>query len=240
MAQEPESEQVWDEYDWERFLKDQERRAEQYMELVERLGDAPDRDEQIAKEMGWASAERGDEDDEDEDNYLVSGKDFGAHDHEGEQWDLEEIEECDDDPLYLEMEQADEEETIDDFQEHPLYREAFDLAIWIDQLLDSEQTGLENPAAIDLCTQAAIASSKLAAGLCGEESEELGMSIAYLKRALHALNLLLMAADQLAKAGKIPRQARDSIRSRAFSVRDGIVQMIGNLRSEFRRRYPGH
>jgi hypothetical protein len=37
MSDNDEPEQIWDEYDWERFLQQQDRKTEQYMELLERL-----------------------------------------------------------------------------------------------------------------------------------------------------------------------------------------------------------
>jgi hypothetical protein len=46
-------ERVWDEYDWERFLQQQDRKTEKYMELLEKYIDDPNRDQIIAKEMGW-------------------------------------------------------------------------------------------------------------------------------------------------------------------------------------------
>src|ERR1700758_1072540 len=47
------SERMWDEYDWERFLQEQDRKTEKYMQLVETYLDDPQRDEIIAREMGW-------------------------------------------------------------------------------------------------------------------------------------------------------------------------------------------
>src|SRR5438132_9052326 len=46
-------ERVWDEYDWERFLQQQDRKTERYMELLEKYIDDPNRDQIIAREMGW-------------------------------------------------------------------------------------------------------------------------------------------------------------------------------------------
>ena len=43
----------WDEYDWERFLQQQDHKTEKYMELLEKYLDDPQRDEIIAREMGW-------------------------------------------------------------------------------------------------------------------------------------------------------------------------------------------
>ena len=54
-------ERMWDEYDWERFLQQQDQRTEKYMELLEKYIDDPNRDEIIAREMGWtpsSAAER--------------------------------------------------------------------------------------------------------------------------------------------------------------------------------------
>ena len=44
----------WDEYDWERFLQQQDHKTEKYMELLEKYLDDPQRDEIIAREMGWS------------------------------------------------------------------------------------------------------------------------------------------------------------------------------------------
>ncbi len=47
---------IWDEYDWERFLQQQDQRTEKYMELLEKYIDDPNRDEIIAREMGWTQS----------------------------------------------------------------------------------------------------------------------------------------------------------------------------------------
>jgi hypothetical protein len=73
------------------------------------------------------------------------------------------------------------------FQEHDLYRAAFDLTLWIDQLFDQNPTLQNEPAAVKLATHAALASAKLAAALSGDHLDEIGMTIAYLKRALKAI-----------------------------------------------------
>ena len=65
------------------------------------------------------------------------------------------------------------------FEEHSLYRAAFALTIWIDQLFD-ENTSLQNePGAVKLATHSALASAKLAAALSNDHVDEIGMTIAY-------------------------------------------------------------
>jgi hypothetical protein len=46
-------ERPWTEAEWERFLQVSEARSARYGELLETLMDNPDRDELIAREMGW-------------------------------------------------------------------------------------------------------------------------------------------------------------------------------------------
>src|SRR3982751_4168525 len=50
---EPEPDRVWDEYEWERFLQQQDHKTEKYMERLEKYLDHPQRDQIIAREMGW-------------------------------------------------------------------------------------------------------------------------------------------------------------------------------------------
>ena len=171
-----EPERMWDEYEWERFLQQQDGKTEKYMQLLETYLDDPRRDEIIAREMGWTQ--------------LLDAKDWSA--------------EVD---ALLDENAAEEEQTEADapdasaetFQEHDLYRAAFALTIWIDQLFDQNSALQNEPAAVKLATQAALANAKLAAALSGDSLDEIGMTIAYLKRALKAITISMDAAAQLAE-----------------------------------------
>src|SRR5207245_1660097 len=108
----------WDEYDWERFLQQQDRKTERYMELLEKYIDDPNRDQIIAREMGW--------------HHLLD--DAGSHwaanvdslfDEHGE-------EAGGDAPSF---ETAEDDQT---FETHPLYQASFALTTWIDTLFDEE------------------------------------------------------------------------------------------------------
>src|SRR5258708_2137135 len=48
-----EENEIWDEFRWEEFMKEQDKKVDRYMELFYRYQDAPNRDEMIAREMGW-------------------------------------------------------------------------------------------------------------------------------------------------------------------------------------------
>jgi len=217
MAERNEPEKVWDEYDWERFLQQQDRKTEKYMELLERYIDDPNRDQIIAREMGW--------------HHLL--------DDDGEQW-AENV-----DSLFEEEAEAiaDEEQersrpAEESFEVHPLYQASFALTVWIDDQLLEELPGAQNlPAAVKLSTQASIASAKLAAALSDDDVDEIGMTIAYLKRALKAIMLALEGAVQLRKDGKIENDRFGPLSQRLFRIRDGIIQLMGEYRAEWRRRY---
>src|SRR6266700_830869 len=168
-----EPERMWDEYDWERFLQQQDGKTEKYMQLLETYLDDPRRDEIIAREMGWTQ--------------LLDEKDWSAE---------------------------------------------------VDALLDETASPQNEPAAVKLATHAALASAKLAAALSGDHLDEIGMTIAYLKRALKAITTSMNAAVQLRKAaGLISRSEYLVLQQRLFEVRDGIVSLMGEYRGEWGRRF---
>jgi len=211
---EGESERMWDEYDWERFLQEQDQKTEKYMQLLEKYLDDPQRDEIIAREMGWTQ--------------LLDAKDWSA---EVDALLDEDPEEGDD----LEPEQG--AKSVETFEEHSLYRAAFALTIWIDQLFDQKPLLQNEPAAIKLATHSALASAKLAAALSGDDVDEIGMTIAYLKRALKAITISMDAAEQLLSEKLITRAQHSVLQQRLFQVRDGIITLMGEYRSEWRRRF---
>src|SRR5882762_3150752 len=210
-----EPERMWDEYDWERFLQQQDGKTEKYMQLLETYLDDPRRDEIIAREMGWTQ--------------LLDAKDWSAEVDALLDENAAQEDEADVDPV---------DASGETFQEHDLYRAAFDLTLWIDQLFD-QNAGLQNePAAVKLATHAALASAKLAAALSGDHLDEIGMTIAYLKRALKAITISMEAAAQLrTPERKITPSQYAALQHRLFRVRDGIITLMGEYRSEWRRRF---
>jgi hypothetical protein len=205
---------IWDEYEWERFLQQQDGKTEKYMQLLETYLDDPDRDEIIAREMGWTQ--------------LLDAKDWSAE--VDALLDEPRSEEDDDD--------TDASSLAETFEEHQLYRAAFALTIWIDQLFDENASLQNEPAAVKLATHAALASAKLAAALSGDNLDEIGMTIAYLKRALKAITTAMDAAAQLRNAARqITGSQYAVLQQRLFEVRDGIITLMGEYRSEWRRRF---
>src|SRR3989475_6851373 len=208
------SEHMWDEYDWERFLQQQDQKTEKYMQLLETYLDDPQRDEIIARERGWTQ--------------LLDAKDWSA-----EVDALLDEDVADEDDFGMEK-AARSGET---FEEHSLYRAAFALTIWIDQLFDQSASLQNEPTAVRLATHSALASAKLAAALSGDNVDEIGMTIAYLKRALKAITISMNAAAQLLSEKLITGTQHSILQQRLFQVRDGIITLMGEYRAEWRRRF---
>src|SRR5947199_5752478 len=99
MAEPDEPDNIWDEYDWERFLQQQDRKTEKYMELLEKYIDEPNRDQIIAREMGWL--------------HLL--------DENGKDWseDLDALFAEEAEEFENEVESAEEENDPDTFEYHP-------------------------------------------------------------------------------------------------------------------------
>jgi hypothetical protein len=204
-----EPERAWDEYDWERFLQQQDSKTERYMELFEKYIDDPNRDQIIAQEMGWT--------------HLLDQP-------------TEEVEEIEFEPDF-EVEEEAEDDTQEVFESHPLYQSAFSLTVWIDQLFDEVPSVASSPLGVKLASHVAVASAKLAAALSDHETEEIGMTIAYLKRALRAISTAVEAATQMSYDGSLKSRQFEELYQRLFQVRDSIIVMMGDLRAEWRRRY---
>jgi len=208
-----ETPEIWDEYQWERFLQQQDRTTEKYFQLMERYLDHPDRDRLIAQEMGWSLSMESDE----------AGEDFSADafmDH------LEE-----------ESESEPSDEEYERFARSPIYQDTLKLHRWIHQWMEKRADLQEDENAVRLATQAAIAGAKLAAALCGQEDSELGMTIAYLKRGLKAINEALEAGAALGREGRLPPRRLASLNQRLFRVRNQIVDLMRAYRLEWQNRY---
>ena len=204
--------ELWDEYQWERFLQQQDRKTEQYFQLFEKYQDHPDRDEIIAREMGWSLSDT--EDDEEE----------------APDWADSAEEEEDED------EGAEDEAELDALQQSAVYMQSMELNRRVFTLVEERDVLKDHPVAVEMATRVAICGAKLAAALCGDDFSEVGMTIAYLKRSLKAANDALGAASRLRKLNLIDDDDHASVTDLLFPIRECIVDMMGEFRKELRRR----
>lgn len=203
------TEEAWDEYQWERFLQEQDRNTERYFSLLEKYVDHPDRDELIAHEMGWEICQ--DEAEWEEIAEIVCEDEICRLDEDGGEFDA--------------------------FSRSPIYKDTLRLHRWINNWIESDERLRDHPEAVRFATRSAVCGAKLAAALCGDETTELGMTIAYLKRALKASNDALDAAAQLVEAGLLDRRRAGTARRHVFKIRNRVVDLMSEYRTEWRKRY---
>ncbi len=211
-----EPDKIWDEYDWERFMQDQDRRTERYMELLEKYLDDPQRDQIIAKEMGWT--------------HLIDEQGIDWADEAELFLDAETIGEA-------EAEIEEEQAAFDSFESDPLYRACLELSSELAVALNENPALQNHPVAIKMATHSAIGCAKLAAALSDDDLDEIGMTIAYLKRALRAITVSLDALLELQKNQLIDDTRAGILTQYVFQVRDGIVSRMGEVRREWRKRH---
>jgi len=218
MSDSKEPDGVWDEYEWERFLQEQDRKTERYMELLERFIDDPNRDQKIAKEMGW----------------------YHLLDKEGKQW-VENV-----DALF--GEEFEEDRDVENEGEegdgrldkvHPLYQESFALTVWMDEIFREFGPVERRPFCVKLAAHSAVASAKLAAALSDDDMDELGMTIAYLKRALREVTMGMDVVKEVGNELDLSGEQVGHLSGRLFQIRDGIIVLMGEYRAMWRRRKGG-
>ncbi|MBI4546624.1 MAG: hypothetical protein HY707_01485 [Ignavibacteriae bacterium] len=213
-----ENNEIWDEFKWEEFMKEQDKKVDRYMELFYRYQDHPDRDEIIAREMGWTWLLE--HESEDADASIFDDEEG----EEGEEWKLA-------------AGVSDESFEHDDFRNNPLYQKTYQFALravkFVDQLPEKKR---EDSSVVDFISNATIAGAKIAGGTgLGEDLDELGGNIAYCKRGLAAANLAIAALHEMKEKRIINDKTYFDLVKDATEVRDAIALHIVELREKFYR-----
>lgn len=214
---------IWDEFQWEEFMKEQDKKVDRYMELFYRYQNHPNRDELIAREMGWTWLL------EQAEHFMdLPNVEEDDDEKEGEEWKASAGIEGEG---FLEM---------DDFEHQPVYLKSKEFALrayrFVDDLPESVR---EDSAVVDFIANAMIASAKIAGGTgMGDGMEELGANIAYCKRGLAASNLAIAALHEMKEKRIIGGLAYFDLVREAAEVRNTIAIYILDLREKFRLGIP--
>jgi hypothetical protein len=151
------NEDAWDEYKWERFLQQQDRNTEKYFHLLEKYMDHPDCDEIVAEEMGWSIFEEAEQEQGHFEEFLNEAVEYLTDDEE---------------QVY--------DDEFEEFTQSPAYEDTLRLHRWINRLLEQARGPSRTPRGAPLChALGSPRGAKLAAGLCGHDTSEIGMTIAY-------------------------------------------------------------
>ncbi len=221
---EPDVSEELDEFAWEERLKESDRLTDAYQEVLEKYMEDVDSEQKEAFVMGWdglldALAERHEAD---EDDYLGDDMRFDSMAFEDEDADEADFGDADDD-----------DDSYSEEDEHPLQAKAQELAMRAMDLIQRD-AGPGTPS-YQLVTNLLQVSGKLAGALHGRGSgyePEAGFVLAVLKRCLGWLNEAVGACQLLMELERDPdqRAALEHLRSSAFEIRDGIVELRRELK----------
>jgi hypothetical protein len=194
-----------DEFQWEERLKESDRLADAYQEVLEKYLDDPDAERKEAFAMGWdglleALAEEKEEASPPDPDWTPEAAE------EDDEWDEEA-----------------------EFRQHPLQEKAQDLVL---RSVDLTRAGGEHASVVILNTALMQVAGKLAGALNGDYERETGYVLAMLKRCLGWQNDALAACSELVGVADDPDHCRalEALRDTIFEIREEIV----NLRKELK------
>ncbi len=235
----------WDEFDYEKLMRESDARTDKYIELLDKYDGHPDADRLIDEEMGWAkraeqrkesadsdSAEQDDEDKE---------KEFDGSDNDDEAFDVDEMNricaEAANEPLVPEpaTEGVDWVRDEDGDISHPLSLRAFNnsQALW--HKCDELELGKGDDD--DLCrliSEFQITGAKLAGALdglaYGRDRRDGPFTVAYLKRALGHLHSAQAALEKVTPKNLLPTEVLATARKDLFEIREEILRLMDEFR----------
>ncbi len=221
------TQEKWDEFRCEQFLRESDARTERYGALLEKYADHPDADRIIAREMGWSWLEEALD-------AQAAAQDAGAPADAPPAFEEyeEDFEEPPPDPA---REGIDWVRRVDDRVVHPLQARAHDLLhALLDELKNAGHfPGCDDPALGDFVGHFMTVTAKLAGALGSIARDwtgiDPGMTVARLKRILSILNEALTASDRVAEKYLSPERLQHH-RAGLFALREEILALIARLR----------
>ena len=220
----PDDIEDWDEFDFEKALRESDALTDKYMELLDKYGDTPESEELIAKEMGWHE-----KDDEGEGSVL----------------DLDEVNQACEDAEDLKPDPTTEgvdwirikDGVFGDDIRHPLQHRCHEdaMALWH----ACDDLGLRDDRDEDLAkliSQFQITGAKLAGALnslaYGRDMCEPGFVVACLKRALDHLHKAQAALEKVAPKNFVPQKILSKARQDLFEIREEILRLMAEFRKQ--------
>ena len=244
----PPEDKEWDEFDYEKFMRECDARTDKYGELLDKYMDHPDRDRIIAREMGWTWLEEAlDAKKENEEGTskapatpaageLESSAAEKSEDHDEDNgFDFpDDVPELEPNPA---TEGVDWVRGKDGYICHPLCLRTLEGSLGLWHKL--EELGLDKTEDDDLCSllgEYQTTSAKLAGALDGlaydRDLSDGPFIVACLKRALSHLQKAQGALEKVAPKSLLPADMIPPLRTELFSVREEILRLMEKFRSK--------
>lgn len=210
--------ELWDEFDYEKFMRESDARTDKYMELIDKYGDSEEGQDKINREMGWVSD---DDDEETEEEQEL----FGVIDGEN----VDEL------VPVPETEGKDWIRTEDGNIVHPLQDRCFRqaMALWHEcNDLDFDA----NDHVSEFITGYQIMSAKLAGALnslaYGRDLDDGAFTVASLKRVIGILHAAQESFEHQEVQTTLPAEIANRVRNELFALRESILNLMEEFRSE--------
>ncbi len=234
------SDQPWDEDQWEAFLRENDKRIDRYMELLhdflkrhprpthedpERLARWKGDLRRFIDEKGWTRDD------------LALPFLWLDDDHESgvdEAWDN--IDEALHDAGYADSHLADEPDDapLNDLEHLPIYQQAFALTRRVMDWSDGVPGGVKGSTLVQFCANVMQVPAKIAEGhAIGYERDMLGGNIACVKRALAAANAALQRLHQLKCEPYMTPGTYRTLYEETYELRNALGLYVQDLRDRF-------
>ena len=239
----------WDEFDYEKFMRECDARTDKYAELLDKYMDHPDSDRIIAQEMGWTWLEEALDAQEEKGAAANPGQDLSQDfdqnsDQDEEEDDIEEHDDPFSGPDDMPEPAPDPEtEGVDWIRDehghltHPLCQRALEgsMKLW----RKCDELGLKKSEDKDLAALIGgyqTTSAKLAGALdglaYGRDLRDGAFVVAYLKRALGHLHSTQAALESVSGKGMLPQSFISGTRTELFSLREEILRLMTEFRAQ--------
>jgi hypothetical protein len=201
---------AWNEFDWERYLREQDEAVHRYLRLYEACKDSPDRIDEIAEKMGWGQQEWSDDADADSvDAETEDDAEFG------------------------------DESDVYTLHKNPIFvaTKAIYLGLtrsW--QALAADSSKVPQPLALALLSSLHRGEEQAVQAIHALDFGDYAMAVSLFKRALAALNgtLALVNSDAAGQHRHVLAWREDALR-RIFDLREIWLRVVAECRDELDR-----
>lgn len=200
---------AWNEFDWERYLREQDEAIHRYLRLYESSKDSADRIDEVAEKMGWGQEDWSEEPESEAVQEEQGDEDFGS------------------------------EDDVYTLHKNPIFIATKGIYLGLNrswQALAGDPTRVPQPLALNLLAALHRGEEQAVQAIHALDFGDYAMAVSLFKRALSALNstLALLNADAIGRHPAV-QEWRDDAQRRLFDLREIWLRVIAECRDELDR-----
>ncbi len=201
---------AWNEFDWERYLREQDEAIHRYLQFYEAAKESPDRIDDVAEKMGWGQGDWSDEPETDD-----------AGDTDDDETDFE------------------KEEDVYTLHKNPIFIATKGIYLGLNrswQAIAIDSTKVPQPLAVQLLAALQRGEEQSVQAIHALDFGDYAMAVSLFKRALSALNstLALINSETVGRHRAV-MEWREEAQRRLFDLREIWLRVIAECREELER-----